>query len=123
MGCGASAPRPPSLAVQGHVTLDGEPITSGMVVLHRDDVEPGAAPPMQAMGMIRPDGSYEIRSGPQEGAAPGHYKAVIIAMPTPGGSTARPRIPAKYTDPKTTDLIVEVKENPAPEHYDLRLHK
>ena len=32
-------------------------------------------------------------------------------------------VPPKYTDPKTTDLVVEVVEEPAADQYDLRLKK
>jgi hypothetical protein len=116
LGCGAKREAPPALTpVMGKVSVDGEPITSGMVIFHPEDGAP-AAPSMLPTGMIQRDGSYTLVSGASPGAAAGKYKVIITAV-GPG----KGRVPGKYTDPKTSDLVVEVVENTS--DYDLRLRR
>jgi hypothetical protein len=122
LGCGSGPQAPSLLPVKGKVLLDNEPINGGMVFFHPEESREGERV-VVATGMIQSNGSYELTTGPQPGAAAGSYKVVIVAMGPPGGGGAKARVPVKYTDPKTSDLTVEVVENPVTEQYDLRLKK
>lgn len=120
LGCSSSPPGPPALVpVKGKVWLENEPVTGGMIVFHPDESpkNPGAMPPTAT---IQPDGSYELMSGVQPGAMAGNYKVVVVAM---GSPAARSRVPARYGDPKSTELVVEVADGAPPERYQLRLKR
>ena len=79
-------------SVSGTVTLDGAPLTTGLVTFL--PTGPGAA----AYGTIDATGRYSIRTGSKGGLAPGEYvvtvaaNAPIPAAPTTVGGT-------KYAEP------------------------
>jgi len=109
-GCGSDAPK--SVPVTGKVTYNGQPVTSGTVMLVPQDSGYGAT------GQIQPDGTFVLTSFKQgDGAAPGNYTVTIQVFPDeeasgaelglPGaefGQGKKPPIPLSYMDPATTKL-------------------
>jgi hypothetical protein len=119
-GCG---PHVAVVPVQGKVTLNGQPVTSGQVSYLAADKESKAGP---ATGPIESDGSYTIHTAGKEGAPPGKYKVTVTPTMVPmEGATKKPSLPfdQKYGDPRKTPLTVEVVASPAPGAYDLKLTK
>jgi hypothetical protein len=117
LGCGGSSPSPPQMvSVKGKVWLENEPINAGMIVFHPDaPPDPRVMPPTAT---IQPDGSYELMTGVQPGAMAGNYKVVIVAM-----GSLKGRVPARYTDPKSTELLIDVAEDAPAERYQIRLKR
>src|SRR5438105_12106805 len=109
IGCGGGGPR--TAIVRGTVTYKGKPVPNGTVTFV-------PASGHHATGEIRPDGSYTLTSfRPGDGAVPGTYKVVVVAMQDMTGRLPEDRVPLpppivpnKYTSIATTDLIFEVKE-------------
>ena len=74
-------------------------------------------------GAVTADGTFTLSTyfGPddlREGAPPGQYVAIVSWYGKPaegegrGGFDAKNLIPKKYTDPETSPLKVEIKEEP-----------
>ena len=109
MGCGDRGPKLAS--VRGTVTYKGKPVPNGTVTFI-------PASGQHATGEIRPDGSYTLTSfRPGDGAIPGTYKVVVVAIQDMTGRLPEDRtplpppiVPNKYTSIATTDISVEVKE-------------
>lgn len=104
--------------VTGLVTLDGAPLTTGVITFN-----PAAGGPA-AYGTIGSDGRYEVRTGATEGLAAGEYVVTIAAnaaapvapaeQPAPGSADTGPPIlplltPEKYADLDRTPLRATVK--------------
>jgi hypothetical protein len=85
--CGRS--RPAVAPVSGRITLDGKPVTTGVVCFH-----PATGRP--ATGRIDTDGRYRVGTfTPTDGALPGSHRVVIESRTV---STGPPR-PARQTAP------------------------
>jgi hypothetical protein len=85
--CGRS--RPAVAPVSGRITLDGKPVTTGVVVFYPQTGRP-------ATGPIGPDGRYTLGTfTPTDGALPGSHRVVIESRTV---STGPPR-PARQTTP------------------------
>jgi hypothetical protein len=107
MGCGKPAYQLEIAPVRGTVTLDGQPLPSGYVVVTTSRGR-------MASGRIQPDGSfvlttYEVGDGAQVGTHP-----VIVNEVPIDEFSAEPRIkglkiPVRYGQAGTSGLHVEVK--------------
>jgi hypothetical protein len=103
---------PNAASVSGSVTLDGQPLTTGMVGFYPDG---GSGAP--ANGQIDVNGRYALSTGSDTGLSPGKYVAVVVATkdpPQPYDKTGAeippiPITPAKYGSTTTSDLRIEVK--------------
>jgi len=123
--------------VEGKVTVNGTPLTSGMVRLWPEQVKPGAA--MESIGGIGSDGSYQIKTNGKPGAPLGKYK-VSISYSGAGGDTGAEADPAKmaagppgpqkeqpkpfnprFETPDGSGLQFDVTAAPSPGQYDLKL--
>jgi hypothetical protein len=93
------------------VTYKGKPVPNGTVLF-----VPDAGP--QATGEIGPDGSYTLTTfRPGDGAVPGTYKVVVVAMqdtsnrlPEDRNPLPPPIVPDRYSSIATTDLTAQVKD-------------
>ena len=107
-----------TLPVTGKVFYQGKPLAEGTVIYAPIDVNG-----RQARGAIQPDGTFALTTGAEEGAMPGEYKVVILALePHPGEpgrdgtnpNAAPPKIergfviPEKYTTPEETPFQDQV---------------
>ena len=113
-GCAERLDDLPREAIQGKVTIDGEPLERGAIRFRT--VTPG--PAIEVGELIR-DGQYQIAKG--QGPVPGKYTVMITEETDhapdakgPFGSRAgmkKSRIPAKYNRPP--GLTAEVKKDHA----------
>jgi hypothetical protein len=130
-GCGDDSGVAKTYPVNGKVYIDGEPLAERTtVVLFKPDLARGNASPFEPSGTVDPTGSYTVSTKGKSGALPGWYKVIVTATAPetafpPGKRLHHPHpkslLPAKYGVAKSTDLAVEVVENPAPGAYDLKL--
>jgi hypothetical protein len=105
-GCGG---KPGDLVpVSGHITWEGQPVTTGNVTFAPDPPAAGARP---STGQIQADGSYEMSTFTQgDGVPPGKYRVAIDSTPPPpvesmpGQELPRGPVPARYADPATSGL-------------------
>lgn len=119
-GCGGSSIKAGRKAgqVTGSITLNDQPLTSGVVCLN-DEVDGDTA-----LGTIGPDGKFAVKYKLGTQVPTGKYRitvapAPLAEQPSPDelmknpakykAATVNP-IPLKYRGPKTTDLTAEVKE-------------
>lgn len=103
-GCSSNGEKP-SFAVSGKVTLDGQPVPGGAVLLINDT---GSA----ASAALGPDGAYSLK------CPSGTYRVAISPPPPPDpllkqAAPAAPvvaNIPPAYQEVSTSNLTVEVKD-------------
>ena len=132
-GCGDDSGVGKTFPVSGKVTLDNEPLTAKTtVVLFKPDAAKGNASPFEPAGTVDHQGNYTLLSKGKKGARPGWYKVIVTATEPRDDSPKGPRrhrpvprslVPPKYGQATTTDLAIEVVENPASGAYDLKLTK
>lgn len=113
-GCGGGAKGPATVPASGTVTYKGEPVKMGSLTFAPTDANVRAA---QAQIV---DGRYKTEPG--QGLMVGNYKIVIQSMKqslaefeaNKSSSKKNPddnlAVPKKYTNLKTTDLMVTVNE-------------
>jgi len=93
--------------VSGYVTLDGQPLKGGIVKFH----PPAGGDSSHAV--IQPDGQFELHTGGEPGLPPGEYVVTVADSEVSGVTAASPpsqEIPAKYTQPETSDLRATLTE-------------
>jgi len=125
-GCADQSGVGKTVPVTGKVYLGDRPLTTGSVSF-RPDASKGNNSTLEPSGDIGPDGTYKVSTNGKPGAPPGWYKVVVAAdVPSnPDDPYSMPKsiIGTKYADPNTTDLSIEVVENPPPGAYDLKVSK
>ena len=107
VGCNSSN----LVSVKGKVTYNDKPVTSGTISFIADD-KPAA------YGELQPDGTYTLHTDkPNDGATPGKYKVIVVAMQDQAGLLPEqrsplpaPTVPFKYTSLATTDLTADVEK-------------
>lgn len=120
-----------SAPVAGIIKVDGKPIDIGWITFHPDESR-GNGGSHLSVAEIGKDGSFAFATNGKPGVPPGHYKVVIAAthdeipLRPKFGEDGRPWQPnwlthQKYTNAQTTDLQIEVIENPEPGRYDFHL--
>ena len=117
-GCGGGSRTVP---VRGTVTFKGKPVPNGTVTFI-----PDSGP--HATGEIGPDGSYTLttyKTG--DGAVPGSYKVVVVAMqdtstqlPEDRTPLPPPIVPTSTRASRHTDLKAEVKDEENTIDFDLK---
>jgi hypothetical protein len=133
-GCGDDSGVGRTVAVAGRVTIDNTPLTAkSTVVLFMPDASKGNTSPFEPTGTVDADGNYTLKTKGKNGAPPGWYKVVVTAhegplpqhpqSPQKHRPTVKTLVPARYGQEKTSDLSIEVVENPMPGAYDLKLTK
>jgi hypothetical protein len=97
--------------VLGTVTLEGKPLAGATVTFY-----PDAKDGKKATGKTNDDGSYILKTGDADGAAPGKYRVTISLK-----RGDKQLIPLKYADKATTPLAAEVTRSE--NQYDIKLEK
>jgi hypothetical protein len=109
---------PLGVEVTGTVRLDGELLKGGKITFFHP-----TRPGRNVAALIQPNGSYRVLFVPQ-----GDVKVTVVALPpqkkdrAPEASRKRvavPRVPLRYTDPETTDLVFPIR--PGAQHIDIEL--
>jgi 3',5'-cyclic AMP phosphodiesterase CpdA len=106
--------RKPELTHQlsGKVTFEGKPAANATVRFYRVDPAAPNQPRYVADGLTEEDGSYLVSTYKAfDGIPAGDYKVTIVQTGgySGGGRKEANSLPARYADPKTTPLRVEVK--------------
>lgn len=107
-GCGS----PYDGTVHGTVTLDGNPLTYGVVQFHPVGEGPSA------YGNILDAGAYELGTGSETGIVPGKYKVTVMSTERPPANLpvgvappiAKRISPERYGTVEQTPFEFEVKE-------------
>ncbi len=101
LGCAGEKPADPTSAIAiGTATIDGKPITGGMITILSADNRS-----RRASGVLRPDGTFRLAGSPI-GACRVVIDTTSIRIGDP--SSYMP-VPVKYHDPATTDLSVDLQ--------------
>ena len=112
-GCGSKL-----AGVDGTVTLDGKPLSTGTVVFQNEGLPMG-------VGSLRSNGSYTVYTGDQRGLPPGDYQVTVSAYQTrPGRDAMEEPIPVlltppRYNKPETSGLTAKV--TPGSNRFDFPL--
>jgi hypothetical protein len=125
--CGCSGPVEKFVPVAGTVQVNGVPLTAGSVSF-RPDPARGNTSQHHPTGPIGPDGSFELSTLGRKGAPLGWYKVLIFADENQKNGPVHPVMPrwatdVKYTSEQTTDLFVEVVEQPPAGAYDFQVSR
>ena len=114
LALGCSSGLPDMEKVTGTVTIDGKAATQGTVQFVPETTE-GEEPAPPSVGIIGPDGKYELEStgkrGVVPGAAVGHHQVRVEIRAEPRDqmdTLPRSLIPTKYNNPDTSGLQYEV---------------
>jgi hypothetical protein len=115
-GCGG-ADRPKTIPISGKVTFDGQPPGEGGK-LHFTPIEVAAGYSKRpASGAFTAEGPYRVMSWePDDGLVPGRY--TVTLMP---GDLNTTKIPAKYQESSTSDLVVDVPLDKDMVEYDVNI--
>lgn len=101
--------------VAGKVTLDGAPIANAYVAFHLPSAD-GKTYSRTSDAFAEGDGTFAMSSYTAfDGVPTGTYAVTVVLREPyfePSGKLGANRLPAKYADPKTTDLKFEVKTGP-----------
>ena len=112
--------------VQGKVTYEGQPLTTGSLSF-KPDAEKGNTSKFEPAANIEADGSYRLFTAEREGAPLGWYKVAVVAQAPADEknpyAAMKSLIPARYAEVGSSVLEVEVVETPPPGAYDLKLTK
>ncbi|WP_339733340.1 hypothetical protein [uncultured Gimesia sp.] len=111
VGCGGPAGDPDLIPVQGTVTLDGQPLKTGIIGFAPESGQAAST------GKIE-DGDFKLNfSQSADGAKPGLYKVSIQSWTTPPSMDANGKpvkgvlaIPEKYMSQTTSGLTANVKK-------------
>ena len=122
-GCGPSGPEMGS--VTGKVTLNGQPVSKGMVTFVA--IEPNRP---NATGMLKSDGSYSLTTTEfGNGALVGEYKVAVSGKdPEAYNQVVAPgepmkiesSVPAKYENPDSSGLTAKVVTGSNTHNFDLK---
>jgi len=93
--------------VRGKITHRGNTVSTGFVVFSADP-EKGTEGPL-GFSIIDADGTYSMKTGEQEGIAPGWYRVTVSAAGENGSGIALDLLPEKYRDPHLSGLACQVK--------------
>jgi hypothetical protein len=114
--CALAGCSPRHVTVRGKATVDGKPLTQGVIKFVRDKDN---SPKIVAVADIDSEGNYELLIPEKEGDGLGWYK-VCVAFDKKSMKGAPLPVHAKYLKPTETPLSVEVVGNPQPGAYDLK---
>ena len=117
----------PLVPVKGTVTIDGQPLTTGSVVL-QPDTSKGNSTAHEPRGEIDGDGNYVVMTAGRTGAPAGWYRVSVVSQlstATEKDPYAAPKsnIAAAFNNPSTSRLGFEVKAGAVPGEYDLKVTK
>jgi len=110
-GCAYKPDLPPTAEVSGTITFDGQPLPGAMIQFvpdHQTGTK-GAA----GVAASDPKGQFELTTAGVKGALVGFHKIAVEARKAPKNETDTmppSLIPARYHNPATSGLSVEVKK-------------
>ncbi|HEV3078833.1 MAG TPA: hypothetical protein VGY66_03615 [Gemmataceae bacterium] len=93
--------------VHGTIYYRQQPLKGGTIVFIPDADKGGKGP--MARAEIKPDGTYTLTTGPDNGCVPGWHRLTIRGSDQPSQGTPLTLPRDKYCDPETSGLTREVK--------------
>jgi hypothetical protein len=116
VGCGAGCSKTKELnPVQGKVLYQGQPLAGALVSFHPED-RPGDP----AVGLTKPDGTFELTTGDLKGADAGKYTITVICqapiesksqgLSFGGEPETEDRLKGAFANRNKSTITVEVKE-------------
>ncbi len=121
-GCGEQGES--AIPVEGKIIYNGQPLTVGTVIFTPDAAK-GNTSMNEPRGKLDENGTYRLHlRKDREGAPPGWYKISVSAQKLRDSKdiySYASVIPAKYANPQTSGVAVQVVENAAPGAYDIAL--
>jgi hypothetical protein len=117
-GCGGSG----GLTVEGKVTADDKPLTRGSVAFFPDTAKGNTSEAIPG-AEIGANGDYKLFTGGKPGAPAGWYKVTVVSaneVDSDKPEAAKSFVAPRFSDPKETPLVVEVKASAPAGHYDLK---
>jgi hypothetical protein len=111
--------------ISGKVTLQGRPITAGVVRIRNPQLG------IDMTARLGPDGGYEVMRAQGPGLPEGTYQVAITPLwigrgrtsmvePSPRSSEQESEIPARYRQASTSGLTLVVKPGPNQFNIDMR---
>jgi hypothetical protein len=116
IGCGDSGPeRIPVFPAEGKVVFNGQPVTGALVVLH--PANPTDPKTLSARAQTEKDGTFKLSTyDTGDGVPSGEYTVTVEwrkLIQKDGEFKPGPNVlPAKYSQPTTSDLKVRIAEGP-----------
>ena len=118
----------PTGTVSGTVTINGQPCGKGNINFINENIS------VHGAAILQSDGTYALKVGTSFSVPVGDYRVAIVGddpsapPPDPSALMSNPEkfksndsIPPKYRDPKTSGLLVVVKEGANPNtNFDLK---
>jgi len=106
--CGSAPPRDPNqkptFSARGKVVLDDQPLRNAVVTLHPLDVDTKA---IRSYAKTDAEGNFELSTYQPGDGVPAGRDAVTVLQDADESAAG---VPERYANPKTSGLIVEVKE-------------
>ncbi len=127
-GCSGGSGSVTTGTVQGKVTLEGAPVTSGVLFFIGESITDTASAEIQsdgtytlryAGGFSVPVADYRVSIGAANKDAPPPDPAALMATPEKF-EVKLPPVPKKFLDPSTSGLIASVKEGQNTLDFDLK---
>jgi len=122
-GCGGESPYYKTgklVPVAGKVTLDGQPLSKGIVYF----APATGVLKLSPVGTIDSTGTYQLTTAGNKGAPLGQFKAFVDpAFDEKVEKGERPAIDPKFLSANSSPLTIEVVENAPAGAYDLTLTK
>jgi hypothetical protein len=112
--------------VRGTLFIGDKPSDKGMgYITFHPDADKGNKWQEEAVGMVKPDGTYELEARGKKGAANGWYKvgvsvAEVIDPNNPYVTNWLIPNPEKYQNWAKSGISIEVVEKPQPGQYDIK---
>lgn len=129
-GCTRPPAGPPLVPIAGRVTLDGSPVTPGIVSFLDAGLQ-GTSAPLDADGRYRvqtargdglPAGDYRVTVTPLE-PAPDHDRPSMAHEAQLPRKPPRSTVPARYLSVETSPLRVSIAADANVVHFDIPLTK
>lgn len=103
-GCGG---KPPLVAYQGDIQLEGKPLRNAMITFHpldaKGSVDPKAMTPMATSDEA---GKFVMRTPNEgDGVTPGTYKVTVSALSAPSASDKQAAFPGNSEQVKAVSLV------------------
>lgn len=103
-------------SVHGKVLYQNQPLGGALVSFHPDD--PSDVSLETPVGLTKPDGTFQLATGKDDGAPEGHYTVTIICSEVPktaqkgfstGGVESVDRLKGAYANREASKIKVEIK--------------
>jgi len=100
----------------GTVTYKGQPVSSGYVQTGRQHAN---SQEVGALGILDKDGHFELTTNGEPGARLGRHRVAVMVFTR--DQVPQPLVPRRYTDLKTTNLVIDIQIDTTKNSFELVL--